>query len=314
MRIDDQLIGRRAGRIATLATAYLLVCQFAFGWGHEGHRIIAKIAAKNLSATARQKTAAILGTNDAGLDAALAEAATWPDEIDKSATQTDSWHFINVAVTKPFSTAGLCPSHNCVVDRIVEMQGRLAANTKGFALPVTPVPNRPMTSQELAFLVHFVGDVHQPLHAATDGDRGGNCVPLTTPLVHPDGTSTTNLHGVWDVDEVLAVMSALGDENATADTLFQRFKNGTTVTQGTPTDWAKASWSLARTAVYQKLHLPNRTAPAGQCAAGIQKIAVTSAYVTAQVSSVERQLLRAGIRLSTALNQICASNGCEATP
>ena len=299
-------------RITAFAAASLLVGQVAFGWGHEGHRLVARIAARNLSSIARQKVAAILGTNDAGLESALASAATWPDEIDKSQTQTALWHFINVAVSAPFSVAGLCPSHNCVLDRIADMQGRLAANTTGFTLPVVPVPNRPMTSQELAFLVHFIGDVHQPLHAANDGDRGGNCVPLTTPLVHPDGTMTTELHAVWDVDEVLAVLAALGTEDAATQTLFQRFKNGTKVTQATPSDWTKSSWSLAKTAVYQKLHLPNHTAPPGQCAPGIQSVTVTPAYLTANVPAVERQLLRAGIRLSRVLNQICAANGCRA--
>lgn len=304
----------RAIRIVTFVIAQTLVCHPSFGWGHEGHRIIAKIAAKNLSATARQKLAAILGTNDAGLESALADASTWPDEIDKSATQTASWHFINIAVGAPFSIAGLCPSHNCVVDRITDMQGRLAANTTGFTLPVAPVPARPMTSQELAFLVHFVGDIHQPLHAANDGDRGGNCVPLTTPLMHPDGTSTSELHAVWDVDEVIAVLAALGSEDASALALFHRFKNGTKVTQAAPMDWAKASWSLAKTAVYQKLHIPNHSAPLGQCAAGIQSVTVTQAYLAANVSTVERQLLRAGIRLSRVLNQMCAGNGCKASP
>jgi hypothetical protein len=85
----------------------------------------------------------------------------------------------------------------------------------GFRLKAQPRALRPVTSQELAFLIHFVGDIHQPLHAATDGDRGGNCVALTTPLAHDDDSRpTTELHAVWDVDEVLAVFAALGDEDA----------------------------------------------------------------------------------------------------
>ena len=54
--------------------------------------MVAKIAAKNLSQDARNQVAAILGTNDAGLEAAMANAATWPDEIDKQATGTGNWH------------------------------------------------------------------------------------------------------------------------------------------------------------------------------------------------------------------------------
>ncbi|HZT78404.1 MAG TPA: S1/P1 nuclease [Vicinamibacterales bacterium] len=303
----------RTVRVAVFVAVQLLACRFACAWGHEGHRVIAKIAAKTLSTTARQKVAAILGTTDAGVDDALADAATWPDEIDKKATATEAWHFINVPITKPFATKGLCPNHNCVIDQITAMRTRLANNAVGFALPVAPVPPRPMTSQELAFLVHFVGDAHQPLHAATDGDRGGNCVPLATPLTHGDGSTTTELHAVWDTDEVLAVLSALGGENAAAATLVQRAAT-THVTQSTPRTWAKEAFTLAKSAVYQKLQLPNRTAPDDACAAGITAVTITSAYIDANVAAVERQLLRAGIRLSNVLNQICAGNGCQSNP
>ena len=305
----------RVVRSALCASALILLHQpSALAWGHEGHRVIARIAARNLSAAARQKVAAILGVTDAGLEDALASAATWPDEIDKSATQTDGWHFINAPIAKRFSINGLCVAHNCVIDQIAAMQTRLASNATGFALPVAPVPDRPMTSQELAFLVHFVGDVHQPLHSATDGDRGGNCVPLTSPLAHPDGTSTTELHAVWDTDVVLAVFATLGDETATASALYQRFQNGSAaVTQGTPTDWAHEAYTIAKSAVYHALHIPNRSAPDDQCAPGIAPVTVTPTYIRARAATVERQLLRAGIRLSNVLNQICV-NGCAATP
>src|SRR5215831_16682465 len=207
-------------RIVGVLIAVLFTAQSAAAWGREGHRVIARIAARNLNQTARKKVAVILATNDAGLEAAMAAASTWPDEIDKKKTGTDTWHFIDVPITVPFSITGLCPNHNCVLDRIAEMQNRLATNAKGFTLAAPPSPPRPMTSQEMAFLIHFVGDVHQPLHGATDGDRGGNCVGLIHPLVHTDGTKTTELHAVWDVDEVIAMANALGSESSIVATLF----------------------------------------------------------------------------------------------
>jgi hypothetical protein len=287
----------------------------AWAWGHEGHRVVAKIAAKNLSPNTRKKLAAILGTTDAGLEAAMADAATWPDEINKKATSTGNWHFIDVPVTAPFTVAGLCPSHDCVVDQIADMQDRLTTNKTGFKLQQPPNPPRPMTSQEAAFLIHFVGDIHQPLHAATDGDRGGNCVNLTHSLTHSDGSrATTELHAAWDVDEVLSVFKALGTEDATATALFNRFKSGAAVAQLTPQDWARESNDLAKKDIYQALHLPNHTAPAGQCAVGIAKVNVTQTYLDAKVADVEQQLMRAGIRLSNLLEQACAGNGCQATP
>jgi hypothetical protein len=273
------------------------------------------VAAKNLSPEVRTKVAAILGTDDAGLEAAMAAAATWPDEINKPATGTANWHFIDVSVTAPFAVGTLCAGHDCVIDQILDMEDRLQNNRTGFKLKKAPTPARPMTSQELAFLIHFVGDIHQPLHAATDGDRGGNCVNLTSPLDHSDGSrATTELHAAWDVDEVMSVFAVLGDENATASALFQNFQSGSTVPQLTPLDWAHESNDMAKADVYQKLNLPNHNAAANKCAPGIADVALTQAYLDSNQADVETQLMRAGIRLSNILNQICASSGCQANP
>jgi hypothetical protein len=165
--------------LALMLCWMLLMTVPSFSWGQEGHRIVAKIAAKNLSPDARTKIAAILGINETGVEAAMADAATWPDEINKQATKTGNWHFVNVPVTSAFSVGTLCAAHDCVIDRIQEMSDRLRTNQAGFMLAAAPNPPRPMTSQELAFLIHLVGDVHQPLHSANDGDRGGNCDNLT---------------------------------------------------------------------------------------------------------------------------------------
>jgi hypothetical protein len=307
---------RHAGVIVTLIAA-LLVPQPGQAWGREGHRIVARIATKNLWQATRDKLRVILGlTTDAALENAMATAAIWPDRIDRGATGTARWHFINVPISAPFSIAGTCVNHDCVVDRLDEMRNRLQMNQKGFALLAPPDPARPMTSQELAFLVHFVGDIHQPLHAAWNGDRGGGCVPLAKPLVHDDGNmNTTDLHIAWDIDEVLAAMNGHGgSEQATAAALFKRFKNGATVTQGTPVDWARESNEIARTAIYQKLAIPNYTATSGQCASGIKPVSITSSYLESNVAIVERRLMEAGIRLSTVLNDICKGDGCRAKP
>ena len=302
-------------RIAGVLFALLFSAQFAAAWGKEGHRVVARIAARNLNQVARAKIAVILSANDAGLEAAMAAASTWPDQIDKTKTGTEPWHFINAPNTGPFSITGLCTNHDCVLDRIAEMETRLTTNAKGFMLAAPPSPSRPMTSQEMAFLIHFVGDVHQPLHAVSDGDRGGNCVELINPIAHNDGSKpTTNLHAVWDTDEVLAVQNMLGSEDSVVATLFQRFKTGAPVPQLMPADWAQESNNLARTDAYQSLHLPNHTAPPGQCATGIVKINVGQAYITGNVADVETQLMRAGVRLSNVLNQICAGTGCKAKP
>ena len=268
--------------------------------------------------TARDKLRAILGlTTDAALENAMATAAVWPDRIDRAATGTSKWHFINAPISAPFSVAGNCPDHECVIDQIENMRNRLQTNQKGFRLLAKPEPFRPMTSQELAFLIHFVGDVHQPLHAAWNGDRGGGCVPLAKPLVHDDENGVTrDLHIAWDIDEVLAAMKGHGgSEQATAAALFKRFKNGATISQATPVDWARESSEIAKTAIYQKLGIPTFTgATSSDCAAGIKPVLITSTYLEGNVAIVEQRLMEAGVRLSNVLNEICSGAGCQAKP
>jgi hypothetical protein len=303
-------------RFVSIALSCFLAAGPVWGWGRDGHRIVALIAAKNLSAAARAKVAAILGADDAGADEAIAAASTWPDEINRNATGTANWHFINIPVTGAFSVGTLCAQHECVIDRIAEMEDRLENNRTGFMLKTEPVPARPMTSQELAFLIHFIGDVHQPLHASNNGDRGGNCVKLAQPMTHNDGSrDTTELHALWDVDEVLSVMKVLGDENATAAALYQRFRNGAAVAQLTPLDWARESNDLARRDIYRKLNIPHYDeTPDSSCAPGIAAVSVDQSYVDSNRADVEERLMEAGIRLSNVLNRICAGSGCEVHP
>jgi hypothetical protein len=297
--------------------AVLLAPQPGYAWGREGHRIVARIAARNLLQTTRNKLRAILGlTSDAALESAMATAAIWPDRLDRAATGTARWHFINVPISTPFSIAGTCANHECDNDQIENMRTRLQNNQRGFALLAPPDPPRSMTSQEVAFLIHFVGDVHQPLHAAWNGDRGGGCVPLAKPLVHSDGNAnTTDLHIAWDIDAVLAAMKGhSGSEQATAAALFTRFKSGAAVSQATPADWARESNDIARTAIYQKLGIATHAVTSGDCAAGIKPVLITSSYLESNVAIVERRLMEAGIRLSNLLNEICGGAGCKAKP
>jgi nuclease S1 len=299
-------------RALCLALAvFLAVASPIWPWGREGHRIVARIAARNLKPEARKKLAAILGTNDAGLEQAMAAASTWPDEINKSRTGTFYWHFVDVPVYEPFALGALCAKHECIVDRIEEMAGRLRTNRTGFALAAPPEPPRQAKSQEVAFLIHFVGDIHQPLHGSDNSDQGGNCEHLQPPLEHADGTKTNVLHGVWDVDQVLTVMKALGSEEATTAALVRRFKGGETVPQGTALDWTRESHQLAREYIYEKLRIPKYDAPFGQCATSVANLAIDQAYLDSNEKLVEQQLLRAGIRLSNVLNEVCAGNGCR---
>ena len=300
--------------IACVLAAILLVPQRGHAWGQQGHRIVARIAAKNLLQPTRDKLRAILGVSEAGLENAMASASIWPDVIDRVATGSDRWHYINVPISAPFSVAGNCNAGECVIAQIENMQHRLRNNLAGFRLLAAPRPGRPMTSQELAFLIHFVGDLHQPLHAAVNGDRGGGCVELTPALTHPGTTipDTTDVHIAWDVDTVLAAMkSRTNNERDMANALFQRFKQGPAIVQGTPTDWARESHDLAKSLIYQRLAIANHSARAGACAPNIKPVSISSTYLQEQIPVVERRLMEAGVRLSNVLNEICSGTGCR---
>lgn len=294
-----------------LALTHLLTAPRAWSWGREGHHIVARIAARNLKPETRKKLAAILGTNDAGLEEAMAAASTWPDEIDRAKTGTFNWHFVDVPVNAPFAIGDLCAKHDCVIDRITEMAARLRNNQMDFTLAAPPEPSRSMKSQEVAFLIHFVGDLHQPLHGSDNSDRGGNCERVQPPLEHADGTKSNVLHFIWDVDEVLTVMKVLGSEESTAAALYRRFQRGERVPQGNALEWTRESYQLARENIYQKLRIPKYVAPLGQCDPRVQPVTIDQAYLNSNEKIVERRLLEAGIRLSNLLNEACAGNGCQ---
>ena len=159
-------------RIANVILAVLLCPALAWGWGDDGHKIVAVIAADNLTPAAASHVANILGVsaNKTAIATAMEAASIRPDtefrEEDKS---TAAWHFIDICLQdRRADVPARCPGGNCVTGKIDEYSKRLKDSQY----------DRWGAKGDLAFLIHFVGDIHQPLHAANDADRGGNCVPV----------------------------------------------------------------------------------------------------------------------------------------
>jgi hypothetical protein len=125
-------VARRTAVAVCLVITPLLAPQPVHAWGREGHRIVARIAAKNLLQPTRDKLRAILGVSNAGLENAMASASIWPDLIDRDATGTERWHFINVPIATPFSVTGLCTAGQSVIAQIEHMQHRLRNNLTGY--------------------------------------------------------------------------------------------------------------------------------------------------------------------------------------
>ena len=227
-------VGFLASLAGTALAGSALGPSSAWAWGNEGHQIIALIAADRLTTAARAEVADLLG-GDAR--PTMANASTWADYIRPARPESAPWHYVNIEITASgYNAATDCPAENCVVAQ-VEKDARIVADHK---------LAKPVRAEALRFLIHFAGDLHQPLHCADNHDRGGNEVSVLI------GAQETNLHSVWDTDVVAAlgqdpehVASALGAQISSADEASWG--------RGSPVDWANESFRIAKHAIYSSL-------------------------------------------------------------
>ena len=157
-------------------------------WGVIGHRAVARIAENHLSSAARRKVAHVLGTETLPL------VSTWPDEIRSAPrySSTAPWHYLNVAsgLDFPAFAAQLTATPAAPPTNAYTALQQVRQDLKD------PTKTADEKLFALKFLVHLVGDVHQPLHVGHGEDRGGNSI-----LVSWRGHDT-NLHSIWDGDLV----------------------------------------------------------------------------------------------------------------
>ncbi len=164
--------------------ATLLFPALALGWGPHGHRIIGELAQHQLTPQAAAAVADLLRGEP---EPTLAGVANWADDMRASdpdfARRTARWHYVNIhSPDCNYVPARDCRDGNCVVAAI-DAQLRVLGDR---SLP------RAERSQALKFVVHFVGDVHQPFHAGNRDDRGGNDYQVS---YRGHGS---NLHALWD--------------------------------------------------------------------------------------------------------------------
>jgi hypothetical protein len=161
--------------------AFILPVDTVMGWGPSGHRIVAEIAESLLTDTVRSTVTEILGVS-------MSSVATWADDIDH--TPEFSWtrcmHYIDTDSCS-IDTDRDCVEGCCVVNAIHNYTTRLA------------IASRSVNEEAAKFLIHFMGDVHQPLHAGHRSDKGGNTIQVY-PNFHrrEDLSQQINLHEVWD--------------------------------------------------------------------------------------------------------------------
>ena len=188
----------------------------ASAWGCDGHQAVALIAERLLSRAAMASINAVLAASP--IDPAIrpycapvpldpmADAATWADDNRTLDPATGGWHFINFPLSLGSNISSYkryCPRGNCVVDAIVAQYRTLITTT-----------DAKLKGNALRYIIHFVGDIHQPLHSLTNGDRGGNCLPITYYGMPPQEDERhnwrPNLHSVWDDATVRRLMSTQG--------------------------------------------------------------------------------------------------------
>jgi hypothetical protein len=283
-------------RIFSLVLCYLLALP-SFGWWETGHRTIARIAAANLTPKARTRVARILGVADTAESVAnaMVAASTWPDEY-KRQLKTMAWHFTDLALQDSMKDIPRrCPNDNCLAARIEVFTRQLARHTQ------TGVNDR----DALRYLVHFVGDVQQPLHSITDADLGGNCEHIDP--FH----EAKNLHALWDGGIVASLdmsdVELAGELNGYLDRIGSGQRKAWS--KGDGTEWTWEAHELARRVVYDRLHIPVEPPLfPPNCNGAPQEIRefrpqIDSLYINDMKPVVRDQLAKGGLRLARVLNQ-----------
>jgi hypothetical protein len=275
-----------------IAVAVLSISD-ACAWGDLGHKTTALLAYRHLSPRARSALDALLVSDTDTLTAPdFASRATWADKYRNEHRETAAWHFIDIEIDHPdmdsacygfpalkdAKPASEGPTQDCVVNKIEEFAAELKS-------PATAPAERLLA---LKFLIHFVGDLHQPLHAADHDDRGGNCIGLDSRSRHAH-----NLHAYWDV----SVVEALGrSAEQIADKLDPpiTWREMRLWAAGTPRDWAMESFEIAWRDVYA---LPSRPT----CRAG-GSVVLSEAYQLKARQDAAALLQKSAIRLASILN------------
>jgi hypothetical protein len=253
-------------------------CGQASAWGKEGHRIVCMVAFR-LAAPATQAEIRRLMRLDTEFSA-FEESCSWPDHP----RQRGSEHIVHV----PRSASRLgsdCPlAAKCVVTAIKQDFAVLAAKSSS--------DNDKLAS--LKFLAHWVGDIHQPLHAAFKDDRVGTEIAVV-------GECTGSMHAAWDA---CLVAKTLGRDVVQAATTIT-----TSVTPALrkswsvsgPRDWANESYAIARNA-RTKYCVPH----GGACARPTGNVTIDAAYLRDNAAVVRERLARAGARLARLLDSAFA--------
>jgi len=250
-----------------------------FAWGAVGHRTVAGIAEQRLENSPALKAAIELLEGKH-----FAEVATLPDDWRKvpGLAHIAAWHFVNTPLGKTYLASRDCKFSDCIIDRITQQQAVLADKKQSDGA----------RRDALIYLIHFLGDIHQPLHCEQgflkDGspDRGGNLIHVTLNGEHLNGVDdkSDNLHSFWDVT---LVESGDGkDDHALVTRLLTM--------PIPPADGTARTWAAESHAIAKGVQVPDGTD-------------LTDDYVAKNKPKVDKRLLQAGVRLAAVIEKALGS-------
>ena len=276
----------RSKVLAALAAVVALVPSTALAWGKTGHRVVAAIADTQLSGLARAQVDEILGPGES-----LDEAATWPDDMRADPSPfwqktASPWHYVTL--------------NGITYDRAPREGDALQALDRFSKTLADPNASRAEKQLALRFIVHLVGDLHQPFHAGRCCDKGGNDVKVTW------FGKPTNLHAAWD--------SAMVDEEQLSFTelaaKLERHISDHDVIEWwdiNPRDWISESAEVRDSLYPTAADMPK---PPNGAKVKKSKAPVVPdlsySYVYRFTPVMERRLSQAGVRLAAFLNALFA--------
>ena len=240
-------------------------------WGPDGHRVGGEIAWQYLSPEVQSKVTRLLAVKG---ESDLAEAGTWADRMrgDSHYDWAAPLHYINLPATwTDYERSRDCPQQGCILEAIHSYRQQLADPSLGDEA----------RAEALLFLVHFIEDVHQPMHTGLREDRGGNDVEVQF------FGFTTNLHALWDV---FLPAGFIGDWQQFAQAQPGEISEGLRAQwlNSTPEQWARESHQLAHANAYPKQRM------------------LGEAYYLKNRQVVALRLQQAGVRLAGVISDALA--------
>jgi len=279
-----------------VALAWLCLGE-AQAWGPQGHRTVGAIADRLLTPAAHEAVAELLAAdldkfgNPSGRTT-LESVSVWADEIRGTSLDEPRWHYDDAPLCGSASRESYCPDGQCNSAQLERLVGVLADRQAA--------PRE--RNAALKWIVHLVGDLHQPLHAADNGDLGGNRVAVALEGVRTRGRE--NLHRAWDGELVALALHARGRQQPPADIDALAREARSLVAeagQGTPASWASQSNNLARNVAYRY--------PGFACGSVPQGIVVLDREYQREAEEIVRErLLLAGGRLANLLNDLLVTH------